>query len=222
MDYSDSINEKESLAEELEERYLYLPGMEPGNYRSHFMEASIQTRWQDELANSVTTLEELKEYIDLTAEEEEKLQKVIDLHPMSIPRYYLSLIDRNDPNDPIRKMSIPSENELDVTGSYDTSGEKENTKLPGLQHKYRNTVLLLSANVCSMYCRHCFRKRMVGLSNDEIMGRFDEAYEYIARQPEVNNVLISGGDSLVLPTRVLGHFLARLSRLEQLDYIRFG
>ena len=112
--------------------------------------------------------------------------------------------------------------ELDLEGSYDTSGERQNTKLPGLQHKYRNTVLLLSANVCPMYCRHCFRKRMVGLSNDEIMGRFDEAYEYIARQAEVNNVLISGGDSLVLPTRVLGHFLARLSRLEQLDYIRFG
>ena len=222
MDYSDSINEKESLAEELEERYLYLPGMEPGNYRSHFMEASIQTRWQDELANSVTTLEELKEYIDLTAEEEEKLQEVIDLHPMSIPRYYLSLIDPKDPDDPIRKMAIPSVNELDVTGCYDTSGEKANTKLPGLQHKYKNTVLLLSANVCSMYCRHCFRKRMVGLTNDEVMNRFNEAYEYIGAHPEVNNVLISGGDSLILPTQVIAHLLEKLTRLPHLDYIRFG
>jgi len=222
MDYSDSISEKESLEEALEERYLYLPGMEPDNSCSHFMEASLQTRWQDELANNVTTLEELKEYIDLAAEEEEKLQEVIDMHPMSIPRYYLSLIDPKDPDDPIRKMAVPSVNELDVSGFYDTSGEKKNIKLPGLQHKYKNTVLLLSANVCSMYCRHCFRKRMVGLTNDEVMSSFNEAYEYIGAHPEVNNVLISGGDSLILPTQVIAHLLEKLTRLPHLDYIRFG
>jgi KamA family protein len=222
MDYFDSISEKESMPEAMKAKYLYLPGMEPDNFRSHLMETSIQTRWQDELGNNVTTLEDLKEYIDLGAEEEKKLQEVIDIHPMSIPRYYLSLIDRKDPDDPIRKMAIPSENELDVEGSYDTSGEKDNTKLPGLQHKYKNTVLLLSANVCSMYCRHCFRKRMVGLTNDEVMGRFNEAYEYIAKHPEVNNVLISGGDSLILPTQVIAHFLEKLTRLPHLDYIRFG
>jgi lysine 2,3-aminomutase len=187
-----------------------------------FMEASVELTWQDELNNNVTTLEELKEYIDLDASEEKKLQKVIDKHPMSIPRYYLSLIDPGDRNDPIRKMAVPATGELDLDGSYDTSGERKNTKLPGLQHKYKNTVLLLSANVCSMYCRHCFRKRMVGLSNDEIISRFHEAYDYVANHPEVNNVLISGGDSLILPTHVLGHFLAQLTRLEHLDYIRFG
>jgi KamA family protein len=222
MDYFDSISEKESTPEALQTRYLYLPGMEPESISSNLMETSIQTRWQDGLGNNVTTLEELKEYVDLTDEEEEKLQVVIDRHPMSIPRYYLSLIDRKDPNDPIRKMAIPSVDELDVSGSYDTSGEKDNTKLPGLQHKYKNTVLLLSANVCSMYCRHCFRKRMVGLSNDEVMGRFNEAYEYIAAHPEVNNVLISGGDSLILPTQVLSHLLEKLTKLPHLDYIRFG
>ena len=190
--------------------------------RDRFMEASVELKWQDELNNNVTTLEELKEYIDLGAAEEKKLQKVIDKHPMSIPRYYLSLIDASDRNDPIRKMAIPSVNELDLDGSYDTSGERKNTKLPGLQHKYKNTVLLLSANICSMYCRHCFRKRMVGLSSDEVLGRFQESYEYIANHREVNNVLISGGDSLALPTHVLGHFLAELTRLEHLDYIRFG
>jgi len=222
MDYFDSTPEKESVPEALNAKYLYLPGMEPDDIPSHFMEDSIQLRWQDELGNNVTTLEELQEYVDLTAEEKEKLQEVIDIHPMSIPRYYLSLIDPKDPNDPIRKMAVPSVNELDVSGFYDTSGEKDNTKLPGLQHKYKNTVLLLSANVCSMYCRHCFRKRMVGLTNDEVMGRFDEAYEYIGAHSEVNNVLISGGDSLILPTRVIGHLLEKLTRLPHLDYIRFG
>jgi len=192
------------------------------NVGDKFMEASVELKWQDELNNNVTTLDELKEYIDLDAAEERKLQRIIDEHPMSIPRYYLSLIDTADPDDPIRKMAVPSVYELDLDGSYDTSGEKKNTKLPGLQHKYAKTVLLLSSNVCSMYCRHCFRKRMVGLSNEEIMGRFHEAYQYIANHKEVNNVLISGGDSLILPTQVLGHFLAELSRLPHLDYIRFG
>ena len=186
------------------------------------MEASVELKWQDELNNNVTTLEELKEYFDLDAAEENDLLKVIDKHPMSIPRYYLSLINPADPDDPIRKMAVPSAGELDTDGSYDTSGERKNTKLPGLQHKYKNTVLLLSANICSMYCRHCFRKRMVGLSNEEIIDRFHEAFNYIASHPEVNNVLISGGDSLILPTHVLGRFLARLTRLEHLDYIRFG
>jgi lysine 2,3-aminomutase len=222
MDCFDSLLEKESMHETLQARYLYLPGMEPESISSNLMETSIQTRWQDGLGNNVTTLEELKEYVDLSAEEGEKLQEVIDIHPMSIPRYYLSLIDPKDPNDPIRKMAVPSVDELDVSGFYDTSGEKDNTKLPGLQHKYKNTVLLLSANVCSMYCRHCFRKRMVGLSNDEVMGRFNEAYEYIAAHPEVNNVLISGGDSLILPTQVLSHLLEKLTKLPHLDYIRFG
>jgi KamA family protein len=222
MDYFDSISEEKSTQEAINARYLYLPGMEPDNSPSYFMEPSIQTRWQDKLGNNVTTLEELKEYIDLSAEEEEKLQEVIDIHPMSISRYYLSLIDPTDPDDPIRKMAIPTVNELDETGSYDTSGEQDNTKLPGLQHKYKNTVLLLTVNACSMYCRHCFRKRMVGISNEEVMGRFDEAYDYIAAHPEVNNVLITGGDPLILPTQVIGHMLEKLTKLPHLDYIRFG
>ena len=186
------------------------------------MEASIELKWQDELNNNITTLEELREYIEFDAAEEKKLQEIIDKHPMSIPRYYLSLVDPVDPDDPIRKMAVPSLAETDIQGSYDTSGERINTKLPGLQHKYANTVLLLSSNVCAMYCRHCFRKRMVGLSNTETMNRFQEALQYITNHPEVNNVLISGGDSLILPTSVLGHFLAELSRLDQLDYIRLG
>ena len=221
MAFQNSISYDNFARKNLKGRGLFSPaqGRITGD---RFMEASVELQWQDELNNNVTTLQELKEYIDLDAAEEKKLQKVIDEHPMSIPRYYLSLIDPADPNDPIRKMAVPSTEELDLEGSYDTSGERKNTKLPGLQHKYANTVLLLSANVCSMYCRHCFRKRMVGLTNDEIMSRFHEAFAYIASHPEVNNVLISGGDALILPTPVLGRFLAELSKLPHLDYIRFG
>ena len=222
MDYVQSIVVNDSASEALRGRKIYSSGIESKYTKDSNMEASVELKWQDELKNNVTTLEELKEYINLDAEEEVNLQKVIDVHPMSIPRYYLSLIDPADPCDPIRKMAVPSEEELDLEGSYDTSGEKQNTKFSGLQHKYANTVLLLSANVCSMYCRHCFRKRLVGLTNDEVMSRFNEACNYIAAHPEVNNVLISGGDSFFLPTEVLGYFLAELTRIPHLNYIRFG
>lgn len=221
MDFPNSIFQTTTVPAALTKKNFYLLEKERNN-GGQLNEVREKLSWQHELDNNVTTIDGLKEYIDLDVYEEEKLQKVIDRHPMSIPRYYLSLIDPTDPKDPIRKMAVPSKDELNLDGFYDTSGERKNTKLPGLQHKYANTVLLLSSNVCAMYCRHCFRKRMVGLSNEEIMGRFHEAYEYIANHPEVNNVLISGGDSLILPTSVLGHFLAELSKLKQLDYIRFG
>ena len=178
--------------------------------------------WKEELCNNVTTLKELGECITLTNQEKTRLQAVLDLHPMTVTRYYLSLMNPEDVNDPIRKMAIPSVDELDVAGFQDTSGEKSNTMLSGLQHKYKNTVLLLSSSVCSMYCRHCFRKRMVGLTKGEVMQRFNDAYEYICAHKEVNNVLISGGDSFILSTKIISKLLAKLDTVEHLDYIRFG
>jgi lysine 2,3-aminomutase len=188
---------------------------------SHKKEALIMT-WQEELKENISSIEGLKEYIDVNPNEVNLLQKVIDAHPMSITRYYISLIDKNDPKDPIRKMAVPSKEEQNLIGSYDTSGEKENTKMPGLQHKYAQTALVLSTNRCAMYCRHCFRKRLVGLPNDEVMRRFQEAADYIRDHREINNVLISGGDPFVLPTEVLGQFLEDLSFLDGGSFVRFG
>ncbi len=179
-------------------------------------------KWQDELDENIRTTEQLKEYIDLTPEDERLLEEVIDIHPMSITRYYMSLIDVDDPNDPIRKMAIPSKDELNVVGSYDTSGEMENTKMPGLQHKYAQTALILSTNRCAMYCRHCFRKRLVGLPSQEIVCRFKAAADYIKRHDEINNVLISGGDPLILSTDIIEQFLEDLSSLKSGTFIRFG
>ena len=134
----------------------------------------------------------------------------------------MSLIDKDDPDDPIRAMAVPSLDELNLLGSYDTSGEKDNTKMPGLQHKYSQTALILSTNRCAMYCRHCFKKRMVGLSNHELLQRFDDAAEYVRAHKEINNVLISGGDPLVLPTSIIAQFLEMLSDIDHLSFIRFG
>jgi|Deesub1362B_J571_1020462.scaffolds.fasta_scaffold00564_25 KamA family protein len=178
--------------------------------------------WMHELRNTIKTVDELSEYINLTDEEREQMEEIIKIHPMSIPRYYLSLIDPKDPKDPIRKMAVPSIRELDLEGEYDTSGEKMNTKMPGLQHKYAQTALILATNACAMYCRHCFRKRLVGLSNEEIISRLDNAVEYIKEHKEINNVLVSGGDPFLLPTEVIKEFLDKLTEIEHLDFIRFG
>ena len=150
------------------------------------------------------------------------MEQVVKLHPMLITKYYLSLINRRDPHDPIRKMIVPSPEEINLEGVYDTSGEARNTKLPGLQHKYRQTALILSTNRCAAYCRFCFRKRLVGLPSTEILRLFNNAAEYIKKHHEINNVLISGGDPFILPTRVLSKFLEKLSPIKHLDFIRFG
>ena len=113
--------------------------------------------WQNELRNNIINVDQLQEHIDIPRKELNQLRKIVERHPMSITRYYLSLINWDDPNDPIKKIAVPSLEEMDLAGSYDTSGEKENTKLVGLQHKYSKTALILSTNRCAMYCRYCFR-----------------------------------------------------------------
>ena len=181
-----------------------------------------QTIMKKNEIENICTVKQLKDYIDLSREEEGKLKQIIQRHPMRVTPYYMSLIDWNDPYDPIRKIAIPSLNEFNVQGSYDTSGETENTKLRGLQHKYWETALILATSRCATYCRHCFRKRLIGLPSAEIIERFEDATNYIRQHKEINNVLISGGDPLVLPNKIVEQFLSSLSSVLHLDFIRFG
>jgi lysine 2,3-aminomutase len=174
------------------------------------------------MEESIRTVKELADYVDLSTEEEKRLEQIVQRHPIRVTRYYMSLIDWDDPHDPIRKMAVPSLDEFSLEGSYDTSGEKKNTKLRGLQHKYDETALILATNKCATYCRHCFRKRLVGLPSEEIIGRFEEAANYIRQHEEINNVLISGGDPLVLSNRIIERFFAILSEIPHLKFIRFG
>ncbi len=171
----------------------------------------------------ISSVEQLSKYADVSREEMKKLKEITAIHPMQVTSYYLSLIDWSNPNDPIRKMAIPSLGELNLQGSYDTSGEVENTKLRGLQHKYSETALILATNRCAMYCRHCFRKRLVGRrETKEIIEDFKAPVRYIRQHTEINNVLISGGDPLVLPNEIIEQFLSMLSDISHLDFIRFG
>ena len=174
------------------------------------------------MKNDICTVEQLKAFTDLSPKQEKKLKQITQKHPMHVTPYYMSLIDWNNPDDPIRKMAIPSIDEFNLQGSYDTSGEAENTKMPGLQHKYSETALILATNKCAMYCRHCFRKRLVGLQTKEILGRFEDAANYIKQHKHINNVLVTGGDPLVLNNEVIERLLSILSDIPQIKFIRFG
>lgn len=168
------------------------------------------------------TAEDLAPLLRLNESEQTRMAEILEHYPMQIPEYYLNLIDFSDPDDPIRRMCIPSTAETDLDGTFDTSGEHDNTKLIGLQHKYEQTVIILSTERCAMYCRHCFRKRLVGSKHDEIAEQFEPIMDYIEAHPKINNVLISGGDAFLNSNAVIEKYLKRLSRMEQLDFIRFG
>ncbi len=180
--------------------------------------------WKKELEENVTTGNELKDFFDwdLTNEQAKKLNRIIELYPMSVSKYYLSLIDDESEDDSIKKMCIPSIAETDLSGSMDTSGELSNTVTVGLQHKYKQTALILSTNKCAVYCRHCFRKRLVGISDDEVNKNFDDIIAYIREHKEINNVLISGGDSFLNSNKKIESYLKELVEIDHINLIRFG
>lgn len=178
--------------------------------------------WKKWLEDKVSGNEEVVAMLSSSLEEQEQYRLILECFPMSVPKYYLSLIDRSDPDDPIKKMCIPSLAELDITGHFDTSGEGENTVITGMQHKYGATSLVLSTNSCAMYCRHCFRKRLVGLTDEEILCHFDSMIEYIRQHEEMSNVLISGGDAFLNSNAIIERYLSALCEIDHLDFIRFG
>lgn len=155
-------------------------------------------------------------------QEREKLKPITEKFVFRVNDYYLSLINWNDPNDPIKKLVIPNEGELQEYGRWDASDEDTNYVVPGCQHKYRTTALLLVSEVCGAYCRYCFRKRLFRNDVKEAMSDVEEGIAYIARHPEINNVLLTGGDSLILSTARLGKILGRLRAIEHVKIIRLG
>ena len=179
-------------------------------------------RWQKRLDDCYRSVEELKDRLCLSEGEIRRLKEIEEKYPVCIPDYYLNLIDFKDKNDPIRKMCIPDAMEFSSGGEKDTSGEAENTVVQGMQHKYAKTTLILSTNQCAMYCRHCFRKRLVGLSSLEIASHLPQMVKYVKEHKEINNVLISGGDAFLNSNDVIRMYLDAFSALDNIEFIRFG
>ncbi len=158
----------------------------------------------------------------LSEEERKKLKPITDKFVFRVNDYYLNLIDWDDPNDPIRKLVIPNENELSDYGRWDASDEDTNYVVPGCQHKYKTTALLVCSEVCGAYCRYCFRKRLFRNDVREAMADVEPGLKYIAEHPEINNVLLTGGDPLILATKKLDMILGRLREIDHVKIIRIG
>lgn len=184
--------------------------------------------WQWQVAHSihdVATFERLLG-IAFTAAEKAKFEETISRFPFSITPYYLSLIDRkNYAADPVFRQSFPSPDELRVNphDHHDPLDEDADSPAPGITHRYPDRVLFHISNVCSMYCRHCTRKRKVG-DRDSIPGRRDisKGLEYIRNHPVVRDVLLSGGDPLMLSDEYLDWILGELRAIPHVQVIRIG
>jgi len=154
--------------------------------------------------------------------EREKLERVAQKYVFRANDYYLELIDWSDPDDPIKNLVIPQERELNDWGQLDASNEASNTPVRGVQHKYRDTVLLLCNEVCGAYCRYCFRKRLFMNDNDDVSKDVTDGLAYIRRHPEITDVLLTGGDPLILGTRRLREIISELRKNPHVRTIRIG
>jgi lysine 2,3-aminomutase len=167
----------------------------------------------------VTNVDQIEQ---LSGQEKSALAAVSQRFAFRSNDYYLSLIDWEDPNDPIRRAIVPDVGEMDDWGRLDPSDEKTYTIMPGVEHKYNYTVLLLVSNVCEGICRYCFRKRVFMGSRTECLRDVPAAMEYIASQTHVTNVLLTGGDPLALATPELADIVRRLREIEHVQIVRIG
>ena len=181
--------------------------------------------WKWQVKNRIETLEDLKKYVTLTPEEEEGVKKTLQTLRMAITPYYISLIDPNNPDCPVRKQAVPTGKETYQSPAdlLDPLHEDEDSPVPGLTHRYPDRVLLLITDMCSMYCRHCTRRRFAGQKDGEsAIDRIDKAIEYIAKTPQVRDVLLSGGDSLCVSDERLEYIISKVRAIPHVEIIRLG
>ncbi len=186
------------------------------------------TDWKWQLKHSINTIDMFEKLLGIKFEPEErkKLEDTLEKFPLSITPYYLSLINKdNYRNDPVFKQSFPNPNEL-IIQSHEMSdplAEDRDSPVPGLTHRYPDRVLLHVSNVCSMYCRHCTRKRKVGdVENIPDKECIMAGIDYIRENPQIRDVLLSGGDPFMLPDDLLDWILTEVRKIEHVEVIRIG
>ncbi len=181
--------------------------------------------WHWQVKNRITSLEMLERYIKLSDNEKKAILQVLGKFRMAITPYYLTLMDPDDPKCPVRMQAIPTINEMHV-GSHDFNDplhEDVDSPVPGLTHRYPDRVLFLITDMCSMYCRHCTRRRFAGQNdNERTKSSIDAGIEYIKNHPEVRDVLLSGGDALLVSDEKIEYILQKLRDIPHVEIIRFG
>ena len=182
--------------------------------------------WKWQIRNRAETVEELKEAgLTLTPEEEEGVRQCLQSLRMAVTPYYLSLIDLNDPDDPIRRQAIPTARELHRAEEdlIDPLHEDTDSPVKGLTHRYPDRVLMLVTDQCSMYCRHCTRRRFAGQTDDAVpVSQIDDCIAYVREHTEVRDVLISGGDPLVMSDERLEYVIAKMQEIDHVEIVRLG
>ena len=181
--------------------------------------------WKWQVRNRIETLDQLKQYVTLSAEEEEGVAKCLSTLRMAVTPYYLSLINPNDAHDPVRRQAVPTGLEVHRSAAdlLDPLHEDTDSPVPGLTHRYPDRVLLLITDQCSMYCRHCTRRRFAGQNDGAVaVDQIDACIDYIAKTPVIRDVLLSGGDPLLLSDERLEYIIKRLRAIEHVEIIRIG
>ena len=181
--------------------------------------------WKWQVKNRIETYEELSKYFTFEPDEAEGIKKALAKFRMAITPYYLSLIDPNDPYDPIRRQAIPQGAECNIAPAdlNDPLHEDEDSPAPGLTHRYPDRVLFLITDMCSMYCRHCTRRRFAGQKDDESPSeRIEKCLAYIEKTPQVRDVLLSGGDALMVSDKKLEYIIQRLRAIPHVEIVRIG
>jgi lysine 2,3-aminomutase len=182
----------------------------------------LDWRWQ--LRHMLTSADDLARVVDLSDDERAGLARTADLFRVGVTPYYAGLMDPDHASCPIRLQAIPRPAEADIRDEElrDPLGEDSHTPVPGVVHKYPDRCLLLVVDRCAIYCRHCNRRRLVGGDDPPTSAETDRAIDYIAKTTRIRDVLISGGDPLLLSTAKLGGILARLRAIDHVEIIRIG
>ena len=181
--------------------------------------------WRWQLQNRLISVEQLSEYMELTDDEREGCLFASRKLSMAITPYYFNLIDRDDPDCPVRRQVIPRSGEMQISPEemLDPVGEEANMPVDGLVHRYPDRVLFLVTDRCASYCRYCTRSRLVSGAQDyDFHPNYENALKYIEEHTEVRDVLLSGGDPLVLNDKKLDHLLGRLRSIPHVEFIRIG
>jgi lysine 2,3-aminomutase len=180
--------------------------------------------WRWQLSNRLNNVEEIEKVLHLTESERKALQAT-GLFRVDVTPYFISLIDPDDPNDPTRKQIIPRSEEMQAFTAMmeDSLAEDRHSPVPGLVHRYPDRVLMLITTQCASYCRYCTRSRIVGDPTATFSrAEFEQQIDYLKRTPQVRDVLLSGGDPLVLAPKILEEILTRLREIPHIEIVRIG
>jgi len=181
--------------------------------------------WKWQVRNRINDVDKLKLIINLTPQEEEDIKKVLQKFRMGITPYYAAHMDKDDHRCPIRMQAVPTISETYVSDAdmLDPLHEDGDSPAPGLTHRYPDRVLLLITDQCSMYCRHCTRRRFAGQEDHSApMEKIELAIDYIRNTPEVRDVLLSGGDALLMSDDKLEYIIKKLREIPHVEIIRIG